>query len=106
MLDEIINYLLTNSSLNIEDNKMDAFIIEVLKQHFSDLNIKGLELKMKKINKIKFYVWTGNKSENVFLLMLRSKKIKFAKHDCYKEWYHYFIYSTNFASLWHIKKMR
>lgn len=73
MLDEIINYLLTNSSLNIEDNKMDAFIIEVLKQHFSDLNIKGLELK---INKIKFHVQTDNESENFmfFLLMLRSKK--------------------------------
>ena len=56
LLDEIINYLLTNSSLNIEDNKMDAFIIEELKQHFSDLNTKGLELKMKKINKIKFHV--------------------------------------------------
>lgn len=56
LIDEIMNYLLTNSSLNVEENKVDAFILVELKQRFTDLTIKGLELKTKKINKIKFYV--------------------------------------------------
>ena len=56
LIDELMNYLLTNSSLNVEENKVDAFILVELKQRFTDLTIKGLELKSKKINKIKFRV--------------------------------------------------